>query len=368
VEFPKSTAAFENTPTHNSESPLSNESIVAKYLEKDITNTPLGKLTPEKAAIALLVELNLLAEDTTVFGQTVYSRLTNLRVGPSGYPLNLHTCILDFFEVCCRYETTEFAVPTFGSLYRTRNGKFDPNYDLFFDEIEKIVDEANFMQLLKAFITLLQAMYRRFFMTDDPACQDMARAVYFVKEGDVKHERRSETFYDFLAEFRRTYIPFCMISPDKREIRAIYSEAGAASKAFFEELKKKRVAKGAKGSKTANAIGYKKRLQQKQQQEQPLKPISPKFAAVKLPAASGWAGQRKIPVEQVTAAAAVEESSDESSEEETEEPPTPAMAAAAKPAETDDDSEGEFIVVAKKEKPKPQQKPQGKFASHWKRK
>jgi hypothetical protein len=341
---------------------------VTKYLEKDITNTPLGKLTPEKAAIALLVELNLLAEDDSVFGKTVYARLTNLRVGSSGYLLDLHAAVFDFVEVCSNYETTEFAVPTFGSLYRTRDGGFDPNYDLFHHEVEMIVDEANFMQLLKAFITLLQAMHRRFFMTNDPSCTDMSRAVYFVKEGDVKHERRSQTFYAFLSAFQQTYAPFCMISPDKSEIRAIYSEAGAASKAFFEELKKKRIAKGAKGSKVANASGYKKRQQQKQQQSQkPQQPksISAEFAAVKLPANSSWAGQRKIPAEPVMAAAAAE------SEEEPEMavmPAAAAAAAAAEASETDDDGEGEFTVVAKKEKPNPQQKPQGKFASHWKRK
>ncbi len=231
----------------------------------DVSNTPLGRLTPEKAGYALLVELSLLRKDKTVFGKFVYDRLTNLRVGDTGYSLNLHECVLDFIELCQNFETTEFAVPTFGSLYRTRDGAFDPNYDLFHHEIPMLVDGANFVQLLKAFITLLQAMHKRFFMTVDPTSTDTSRAVYFIKDGDVKHERRTAAFCDFLHMFQRVYTCFCMISPSKKEVRDIYNEAGSVAKAHSEEMYREKVA--LQKGKQVKAEHYKKKQQQQKKKQ-----------------------------------------------------------------------------------------------------
>ncbi len=310
----------------------------------DVSNTPLGRLTPEKAGYALLVELSILQKDETLFGKFVYGRLTNLRVGDSGYLLNLHECVLEFVELCQNFETMEFAVPTVGSLYRTRDGAFDPNYDLFHHEIPMLVDGANFVQLLKAFITLLQAMHKRFFMTVDPTCTDTSRAVYFVKDGDVKHERRTAAFCDFLHRFQRVYTCFCMISPNKKEVRDIYNEAGAVAKAHSEEMRQKKsvLQKG----KQAKAEYYKKKQQQQKKQAAALQPVD--SGASCLSTHSVWGRKQTVlPCTELQAEDVVVEATLPAAVAE------PAAAADSESSESSESSEEGFTLVQKKQQPKP---------------
>lgn len=321
------------------------------YLEKDVSNTALGRLTPEKAGYALLVELNLLRKDDSVFGRFVYERLTNLRVGDTDYVLNLHDCVLEFVELCKNFETAEFAIPTFGSLYRTRDGAFDPNYDLFHHEVVLLVDGANFAQLLKAFITLLQAMHKRFYMTADPTCTDMSRAVYFVKDGDVKHERRTAMFCDFLARFQRVYTRFCMISPSKQEVRAIYGEASAAVKAHCEAMRQKKLKLSQ--TKKGKVKYYTQRQEQKAQAlQRPVSQVTATAAAdgACLPRGAVWGGQRTVPLPAL---------------EEAEVAAEPTVATASEPANAaseseSSDGEGFTLVQRRPANPKPKPKPNPK--------
>jgi hypothetical protein len=212
--------------------------VVQEFIDLDVSSKTLPKLTPYTTVLALLVELQILEQSDKDFDKIVYTGLTRVPINGGQTVLNLHELVEDLYDLFQANKDNEFASATFDSLYRTWvKGQFDPNYNLTTTEGTLQVDAANFTQLFKVLIFLSGEMYKRFFMDYDPQITDTSNAFYTVFTDATKKKRTSMAFYQFLNDFRPLYTQFCMISPNKAEIRQIYKDAGEQSKALSEKAK-----------------------------------------------------------------------------------------------------------------------------------
>jgi hypothetical protein len=189
-----------------------------------------------------MAEIMLIEKDETVFGKAVYSSLLRIPVGDGAQLLNLPRLVQQFLELCDVNYEADFQTGTFNSLYRTWVEKESYNYkvNLTGKEQHTIVDDANFCQLIKVLIYLMGEMFRRFFQTYDPMAHDTSRAVYTIYGDQTKKQRTSDSFIQFLQEYRHVYMEFCKLSIERTEIYAIYRNASAEARTFFTQQKQQR--------------------------------------------------------------------------------------------------------------------------------
>ena len=205
-----------------------------------------------------MAEIMLLEKDESVFGKKVYTSLLRVPVGDNTQFLNLPRMVQQFLELCDENYEEDFKSGTFNSLYRTWVTKESYNYkvNLTGKEQHTTVEDANFCQLTKVLIYLMGEMFRRFFQTYDPMEHDTGRAVYTIYGDTTKKQRTSDSFIQFLQEYRHIYMEFCKLSIDRVEIYQIYRNATAEAKAFFAEQKLQRAARKHTESARSRAVEF----------------------------------------------------------------------------------------------------------------
>ena len=201
-----------------------------------MSSSKLCKLTPLKAAIALAIEFKLLSESKAIFEKRVFDAFRLMPVSFGKYDLNIPELVLDFIDICLDFTQDEFEKATFNSLYGMRVDKaaFDRNFHLNGFEANLLVDDANLTQLLKVWFFLMNEMFYRFFYSYNPQGANSSKAYYTVLGDSKKTQRTSQRFFEFLECLKPIITQLCMISPERTEIREIFSSASAEAKAAIE--------------------------------------------------------------------------------------------------------------------------------------
>jgi hypothetical protein len=218
------------------------------YAETNVGGKKVKNLTPRDVVAALLTEYAIMHADKSPFCQTIASSLRKIPIEKQdGSTIVLDVVMLwcEFFSLFQAYESEEFAIATFGSMYGTRIDSetvtFDPNYHISGKEAFSVVDETAFTKLFKMWNFLMSEMFYRFFYTYDFRTIDTEYAYYTVLGDASKKKRTSTKFCEYLLAFRPLYAEVCMFSPEKREIYSIFTDAAAHAK-HLRELKLKKLA------------------------------------------------------------------------------------------------------------------------------
>jgi hypothetical protein len=212
------------------------------YESVDVGAKKMKNLTPRDVTAALLVEYMIMTADKSVFCQDVVKALRAISIqkhGGSLISLDLVELWCELFNLFRAYEDDEFAIATFGSMYGTRvdteTTKFDPNFHISGKEAFSGVDDLPFTKLFKMWNFVMSELFYRFFYTYDFRCVDTERAYYTVLGDATKRKRTGAKFCEFLLAYRPLYAQICMLSPEKREIYTIFTDAAAHAKSLREQ-------------------------------------------------------------------------------------------------------------------------------------
>jgi len=234
------------------------------YESANIGSKQVKNLTPQNVLAALLVEYEIMRSDKSPFCQKVAAALHTIPVKKqdgSIIELDLVQLWCEMFDLFSAYEDDEFAIATFGSMYSTRVDRetmaFDPNFHISGKEAFSVSDDTAFTKLFKMWNFLMSEMFYRFFYTYDFRTINTERAYYTVLGDASKKKRTTSKFCEFLLAFRPLYAQVCMLSPEKKEIYSIFTDAAAYAKQL-RELKMKKIEEKRAGKQRGVAAPIKK--------------------------------------------------------------------------------------------------------------
>jgi len=217
------------------------------YETANVGSKQVKNLTPRDVVAALLVESEIMRSDGSPFCQRVSAALREIPISkPDGTTITMDLVQLwcELFSLFMAYESHEFAIATFGSMYSTRVDRdtttFDPNFHISGKEAFSVSDDTAFTKLVKMWNFLMSEMFYRFFYTYDFRTVDTERAYYTVLGDATKKKRATSKFCEFLLAYRPLYAQVCMLSPEKKEIYSIFTDAAAYAKQL-RELKMKKL-------------------------------------------------------------------------------------------------------------------------------
>jgi len=217
------------------------------YEDSNVGGKQVKNLTPRDIVAALLVEYAIMTSDKSPFCQKVAAALHTIPVKKqdgSIIELDLVQLWCEMFDLFRAYEDDEFAIATFGSMYSTRVDRetmaFDPNFHISGKEAFSVSDDTAFTKLVKMWNFLMSEMFYRFFYTYDFRTINTERAYYTVLGDASKKKRTTAKFCEFLLAYRPLYAQVCMLSPEKKEIYSIFTDAAAYAKQL-RELKMKKL-------------------------------------------------------------------------------------------------------------------------------
>jgi hypothetical protein len=217
------------------------------YETINIGSKQVKNLTPCDVTAALLVEYEIMRCDKSAFCQKVSEALRAIPIKKQdGTTTTLDIVLLwcELYSLFRAYENDEFAIATFGSMYSTRVDRdtvtFDPNFHISGKEAFSGVDDTAFTKLFKMWNFLMSEMFYRFFYTYDFRTINTEKAYYTVLGDASKKKRSTSKFCEFLLAYRPLYAQICMISPEKKEIYTIFTDAAAYAKQL-RELKQKKL-------------------------------------------------------------------------------------------------------------------------------
>ena len=216
------------------------------YEDVNIGSKQLKSLTPRDVIAALLVEYEIMHADKSAFCQQVAKSLRAIPIKKhDGEMITMDLIVLwsEFFSLFQAYEDDEFAIATFGSMYSTRvdreTTKFDPNFHISGGEAFAKADDTAFTKLFKMWNFLMSEMFYRFFYTYDFRSVNTERAYYTVLGDATKRKRATSKFCEFLLAYRPLYAQVCMLTPEKKEIYSIFTDAAAHAKRLREQKQQK---------------------------------------------------------------------------------------------------------------------------------
>ena len=219
---------------------------MAHYETANVGGKQVKNLTPLDVVSALLVEYEIMQSDKSPFCQQVAKALREIpikRQDGTIITLDIIQLWCEFYNLFEAYGDTEFAIATFGSMYSTRVDRetmtFDPNFHISGKEAFSVSDDTAFTKMVKMWYFLMSEMFYRFFYTYDFRTINTERAYYTVLGDSSKKKRSTSKFCEFLLAFRPLYAELCMLSPDKKEIYSIFTDA-ASNARHLRELKMKR--------------------------------------------------------------------------------------------------------------------------------
>jgi len=234
------------------------------YEAANVGGKQVKNLTPQDVIAALLVEYEIMRSDGSPFCQRVSSALRDIPISkPDGTSITMDLVQLwcELFSLFMAYESYEFAIATFGSMYSTRVDRdtttFDPNFHISGKEAFSVSDDTAFTKLVKMWNFLMSEMFYRFFYTYDFRTVDTERAYYTVLGDATKKKRATSKFCEFLLAYRPLYAQVCMLSPEKKEIYSIFTDAAAYAKQL-RELKMKKLEEKRAGKQRGEKVPVKK--------------------------------------------------------------------------------------------------------------
>ena len=237
------------------------------YETANVGSKQVKNLTPQNVIAALLVEYEIMRSDKSPFCQKISNSLHEISIkkqDETTINLDLIQLWCELFDLFETYNDSEFASATFGSMYSTRVDRdtmtFDPNFHISGKEAFSVSDDTAFTKLVKMWNFLMSEMFYRFFYTYDFRTINTERAYYTVLGDATKKKRTTGKFCEFLLAYRPLYAQICMLSPEKKEIYSIFTDAAAYAKQL-RELKLKKLEEKRAGKQRGVAAPIKKTIE-----------------------------------------------------------------------------------------------------------
>lgn len=160
--------------------------------------------------------------------------------------VNVISIVYDFLSICGDYPDAPFAPTTFGMATQRKKGKYDPNYDISFQKSTVPLGEAKFVDIFRAFRSIIGHMiYYSTGTYDIPErayAHEWTYAVHTGK-GPLTKMKCTEEFEEFIMILAPVYENLEKFTPELKELFEVFNNASAAAKAHRAERDAKREAR-----------------------------------------------------------------------------------------------------------------------------
>jgi len=212
---------------------------------KDMGTIHLGKATAYQLAIAMTTDILLklydIKEKESRFSQIVVERLwsissTSETDSDSVENVNIIEILYNFLTICGSYPDSEFKTNTYEACtIRAKKEKFNPDYDITFKQAEKQLEEAKFIEMFRAFRSIVGRIFR--YATGSygvPNIETVETWTYNIKVDGKFIQKTSHEFSRFMIELLDVFMSLEKLTPSLNEIYSVFNDAATMSKLAYE--------------------------------------------------------------------------------------------------------------------------------------
>lgn len=239
----------------------SNDDIILELIEmlkpyssaytEELGQLQLAKASAYQLAISMAVDILLklydIKEKNSMFAKIVIQKLWCIK--NENKEINIIEMIYKFLTICGSYPNAEFKNCTFGSrTHRVKKEKFDPKYDITFSQCEKKLEETKFIEMFKAFRSIIGRFFRNCTGSYKiPTFESIKDWSYSVRISDDQYEKKqTQEFVNFMIDMIEIFVELEKLTPELSEIYSIFTEA---SQQMNEQREKKMEMKKIKDNK-----------------------------------------------------------------------------------------------------------------------
>ena len=219
--------------------------------DESVRTVELSRATVYQLAIKLSFEIFerlALVKSGSIFAKRLIESLwslTTTRVHADDDPdVNVISVLYNFLTICGDYHDAPFAASTFGlTSMRKKGNKFDPNYDISFVKATVPLSEAKFVDIFRAFRSIVARIINNSTETYDVPERAYAHEWGYsiqTKPGVWQRMKCTKDFEEFIMALAPVYEELEKFSLELTEVFDVFNNASAAAKAHRAERDAKR--------------------------------------------------------------------------------------------------------------------------------